>query len=486
MLEGHAGAGPAGRSGAAMGTVVDIHCHTFNGDDLPIRGFVHKVALRDADGLPARGAIAALVDRIVQAGAPGHAEETRRLDTLLLGSRSGFPESLSSARVPDLDAVVAERVAQLQASDPELLAAARAEAGGEVVTTEGLRDLPALVRRGIAFGALFTQHRWENTVHLVRQFPSVDLFTPMLVDLGLGVGDPPETTVREQVELQEKISRLSMLGRIPDAPSVRVHPFVGFDPRRQIASENRGDPFTALDRVKLSVERFGCVGVKLYPPMGFRPLNNATRGGGPVGQDGPHVDRVLRELYTWCLEQDVPITAHANSTQGSSKDYDRFSDPADWATVLAEFPGLHLNLGHFGGTHTPVGTGWAGQMARLAGTPGGEHLYADVSNHNTRDAGYPRYRDELRALLRGDGAAMRERVMYGSDWFMLVLLENLDTFLADQEADHQEPNDDPEGFFGERALRFLGFDDPGNRNAQRLLARYRHYAPHDVPEWLAH
>ncbi len=28
-----------------MGHIVDVHCHTFNADDLPVQGFVHRVFL---------------------------------------------------------------------------------------------------------------------------------------------------------------------------------------------------------------------------------------------------------------------------------------------------------------------------------------------------------------------------------------------------------------------------------------------------------
>ena len=40
-------------------------------------------------------------------------------------------------------------------------------------------------------------------------------------------------------------------------------------------------------------------------------------------------------------------------------------------------------------------------------------------------------------------------------------------------------------FAGRTAFRFLGFDDPGNCNAQRLAARYATYAPERKPAWLA-
>ena len=40
-------------------------------------------------------------------------------------------------------------------------------------------------------------------------------------------------------------------------------------------------------------------------------------------------------------------------------------------------------------------------------------------------------------------------------------------------------------FLGGAARRFLGFDDPANRNAVRLRKRYQRFAPKRYPGWLA-
>ena len=51
-----------------MAHVVDIHCHTFNADDLPVRGFLERVAFDDND---LAQNIAALVDVLIQGRARG-------------------------------------------------------------------------------------------------------------------------------------------------------------------------------------------------------------------------------------------------------------------------------------------------------------------------------------------------------------------------------------------------------------------------------
>jgi len=490
-----------------MGTVVDIHCHNFNGDDLPVRGFVGHIHM---EGKRLGGAIASLVDRVVQAKAPGYAEELRQLDALLAGA-SGADSTAANAGneargtgaplvddavVPDLDARVEAELRELAATDPYLLEAAAAEmeeaAADTLMPEEAFTDFgPAAVRAG-RWAALFASARLDNTVHLVRQFgDEVDLFTPMLVDLEFGLNDKAKTSVLEQVELQERISRLSMLGRLPGVRRARVHPFVGFDPRREVLSQRRGDPLGAFDVIRLAVERYGFVGVKLYPPMGFRPLNNASKPNGPPGQDGTAVDEVLREFYAWCLAEDVPVTAHCNISNGARDAYDSFSDPDDWSTVLSEFPGLHLNLGHFGGMRNPALGTWPRKIAALAGEGAeapGRSLFADVGNHRTDKDEFPAYMAELETLFSADTTkAMANRLMYGSDWYMLAILPNLKDFMSDYREAYSSQFEDQaaQDFMGSRALSFLGLDDSENRNCARLRARYARYAPDRVPEWIA-
>lgn len=489
-----------------MSTVVDIHCHTFNGDDLPVRGFVRGVHLEDG---PMGDAIATLVDRMVQAKAPGYEEEIRRLDTLLSPTATktatladGADESIDAGpalvggeMVPDLETRVREDLRELTASDPYLLKAAEAEmkaaAGDTLIDSEGVGDWGPAAVRVVRWAALYASSRLENTVHLVRQFgDEVDLFTPMLVDLELGLNDRAKTTVMQQIEMQERISRLSMLRRLPGVRRARIHPFVGFDPRREILSAQRGDPFGALDIVKLAVKRYGFVGVKLYPPMGFRPLNNASKAGGPPGQDGEQVDNALRRLYQWCLDEDVPITAHCNISNGALDAYNAFSDPDDWRTVLEGYPGLHLNLGHFGGMRKLTAGAWPRKIAALAsendGTPG-RHLYADVGNHRTDKSEFGPFIADLGELFKTEETkVMANRLMYGSDWYMLAILPNLNDFVTHYTTAYRQKFGEPavHDFLGARALSFLGFDDPKNKNRQRLRDRYDRYAPDSMPKWL--
>ena len=486
-----------------MGLVVDIHCHNFNGDDLPVKGFVQHVVLDKKFG---SSAVAAFVDLIVQTFAIGYDHEVRQLDGLLSRERFALVSSDGATpdmRMPNLESRAMRNLAELIAD--EELYGALADACAEIEDLSGGRTQPGiraldrddLVRRHgkqITYWAtLFASPRIDNTLELIRTFTDeVDLYTPMLVDLEIGLKDKANTSVRQQIELQHRISRLSMMGRLPGVTRARVHPFVGFDPRRGEAG---------LETVQRAVRELGFIGVKVYPPMGFRPLRNKERGGGPPGQDVVEVDRVLRLFYKWCRDDQVPITAHCNSSNGATKDFDLYSHPDDWRVVLQEFPGLHLNLGHFGGMRDPNGDSWSRQIATLA-TSGddspGRHVYADVGCHDTRhqlprhpepdEIPFADYPERIAAMFNSPGtAAMADRLMYGTDWYMNAREPAIAQFMSDYRAAY-EGTFGPEAtarFMGARALSFLGFDDPDNQNSKRLRTHYALYAPDRVPEWLA-
>jgi hypothetical protein len=76
--------------------LVDTHCHTFNGDDLPVRGFISHVR----PSSPLGGVLARFLDGVLQAGAPGNEAARSRLDALLAEEQSA--ETLGVAAIaPD-------------------------------------------------------------------------------------------------------------------------------------------------------------------------------------------------------------------------------------------------------------------------------------------------------------------------------------------------------------------------------------------------
>jgi hypothetical protein len=205
-------------------TIVDIHCHTFNADDLPVKGFVKRVA-GNRNGL-AR-VLARALDSIIQGMADDAADELSALNALLAseGTEEAVPENVTAAVEREAEQLLAE----ISAEDPASVAEASAEIHVDDGAEEGLEGITDLdgVKRHVRWAALFGKRRLALTRALVQTYPEVDLFTPMLVDL-MGLEDEPMSTILQQLEINEKISRLSMRGDLGAA----VHPFVGFDPRR--------------------------------------------------------------------------------------------------------------------------------------------------------------------------------------------------------------------------------------------------------------
>ena len=449
-------------------TVVDIHCHTFNADDLPVKGFVKAVG--GTRHWLAR-ALASSLATVTQGMSSG-AEEIRKLDRLIeRGPALESLEDLEPSALDQADLQADALLAQLQAENPVLADNAAREAATDPGSTadegpglESLRDRAEELRRYLKWVALFGQDRLALTRALMELYPQVDLFTPLLVDFQ-GLEDQPKTTVLEQLELQERLSRLSMLGHF----RAKVHPFVGFDPRR----------FGAVPLAQRAIAEFGCVGVKMYPPVGFLPIGNLDdRPEGMSEEEALGVEAALENLYAWCEDEQVPITAHSNPTNYARTSFRSNSSPQRWERVLQRWPDLHLSLGHFGWAESD----WPDRIAALMGAY--PHLYADIGNHELDDL--PATIDRLQGLFgQPETATARERFMFGTDWFMVASHHRYPQFLTEIR-DHYAarfPND-LDAFMGQTALRFLGFDDPTNANTARVRARYAQYDV-DPPDWLA-
>ncbi len=473
-----------------MTHIVDVHCHTFNGDDVPVRGFVRRTVFHDSR---LGGLLGSLADRLID-GAPDYSAENSTLNALL--GPNAVSESVGDAARArpdeDFEASVDTAMIVLSAQDPMLITQVGAvmlaedAVGTGTEGAEGLGDWLAAARRAVRWISMFRARRFENTLMLIQNLRDrVDLFTPMTVDLDFGLHDNSGTTPRQQVELQEKISRLSMLGQLPGVRRARVHPFIGFDPRREVRDRLVGEVEKALDVVRLAVTMYGFVGVKLYPPMGFRPIGNEAHLE-MTPDDARAVDEVLLELYGWCEENDVPITAHCSRGVVVHESFAEFPSPTYWRKVLDRFPNLRLNLGHFGGD-SPVPDLWTQEIAELA-TQNYPRLYADIGNHrvhdpNTRDA----YFAMLKALFLGSATAcMSKRLMFGSDWYMVAMHPGHESFLehCQEAAEAHFTASERESFFGGAALRFLGFNDPSSGNSVRLAARYANYGV-SPPAWLS-
>jgi predicted TIM-barrel fold metal-dependent hydrolase len=484
--------------------IVDCHSHVFNAEDLPIDGFIKKLS-------PApkilTGIVTVPLDRLTQWVAASAHNEAAYLASLLVPRSAleaagpvALPQSgsdlLSDAEIDELfrlewekrgmievgaleaagdaDAVLAAGIANastatedraeldewLQAwGDAELDLALAEEVPGLEGPVNWYRRIKAAkraVQRFVDALRLVTKDRHLIAADLATTYPEVALFVPALVDFEYTASDSPSSPVTEQITVHSLLSKVSVVGKIPGAPTVRIHSFVGFCPHREVATSelaqwdasigiaNRYIPYgdvsvgadedryrpdiefdpnrarrlavpvgpwetahlsiggvtRSLDIVRHAIELGGFLGVKLYPPAGYLPLGNSLKFG---GTSGARLDAALRSLYAYCERMAVPILAHASHSNGFEDGYDDLAGPEGWGLVLEAYPQLRLCFGHFGHLYgigdsaaNPAAGSWARRFVELIDAH--PNVYADVGNSQ-----FPiqeSYRNQFLSLLR--------------------------------------------------------------------------------------
>lgn len=504
---------PAARAFERRGIYVDTHTHIFNADDLSVKGFLSDVigteVRKHVPSFTARR-VSAILDRLIQRTARGHRRESDRLDRLL-----SVAEGLAPAQKDRALRELEEGLPSEEAFRREV-----EEALGEVILEElGLEEWPKLLRElaphlnklaenlrlgerlgleelGKEMQGFFLKgrleplfefvfrmvwYRYKNAERLIKLYgggeDGVDLFVPALVDMEYWLHrDPPETSIPDQIGLMEKIVRLT---------TGRILPFAPYDPWRQI-DENGA----ALRNVKWAVMEMGFAGVKLYPPMGFRPLGNAAlnrpedwpghaRSRADISEFGAKLDRAMHDLFKWCAKENVPIMAHGNDSNEAGRRYGKRAAPKWWAKVY-DFPGngdrpyknLKVNLGHFGGWKSLLGQGgWPWDIGRLMQS--NTSLFADLSSFNKIHGTQNRQKlaDALQVFYRKFPAA-ESQLIYGSDWLMNAFAKDSAGYRRNFAVLYKEKF--PQlltRFFGHNAVEFLGLRK-GSGNRARLDAYY--------------
>jgi predicted TIM-barrel fold metal-dependent hydrolase len=484
---------------------VDVHCHDFNGSDLPITGFITHI-------FPAPRAftrpLAERLHRQINALSPSGREELADL----------LP-AIASAAGPVRPPAPATTMRALKAGLAGLLdSESTALPPGTEQTLERLLEVFDLVARP----------RYEVAARLATLYETVDLFTPALVDYEYWSADAPETPLIDQIRVHGRLAELAAGGKL-GRKEARFHPLVPFDPLREVRARIEADqaqryvPFRderefspnmvfdaskapkvaalenepglgALDLVRIAVEGHGFVGVKVYPPVGFLPIGNDCWSFHRDSGLGAKLDRALHALYAYCQALDVPILTHGSPGNGYAVGYNDLASPVGWARVLRQYPGLRLDLGHLGhltGVDHERGfsacESWMRQSAWvMANHP---NVYADMANSRlVFDGEYgKRFVPVLQAMF-ARYPVTRDRVMYGSDFWLNHLdpgtAHSVDAFSETCDSQFTDVPGLREKVMGANALRFLGFGDaPANQNRTRLRAYYGRINA-AAPSWL--
>jgi predicted TIM-barrel fold metal-dependent hydrolase len=234
----------------------------------------------------------------------------------------------------------------------------------------------------------------------LHYYPRDARFVVLPVDMGpIGHG-PVEDDIRTQ---HDELHRLS---QDPDYGG-NVIPFACVHP----------DTPGAAAEFRRCIDELGFRGLKIYRKMGFVPNH-------PV---------LMEEVYPLCEERGLPVVTHCSRggvwKKGWTKtDWEPASEPGAYIPVLERFPGLRLDLAHFGGEADwieYVSTGfdpddplaqqrnWVWQVRDMLCSGAWPNLWTDIS--------YTIFKfDEFAPLLRLflQEKTVRERTLFGSDFYM--------------------------------------------------------------------
>jgi hypothetical protein len=554
---------PTGRLPAAnlsLPLTIDVHCHFFNGTDIQLERFIKKVPDANEGNLVAIDA-APLLENINWALAPKGKSEMKKLrsgnvsdEEACKGRNKARASSYGkyrhevlkhSAEAEQAAGPVASRQNASSASKPQNSELPWRKKYEDYVHDHNLAECgssgssnslaPFLV--GGEFPAIkeYFQYRYvalADYLHLYNQATerTIDLIIAHLVDYDwpLNSGKPTKTHLNDQIRLMERLSILS---------DGRVHTFAPFDPFREIAYQARwrGATWSALDALKGWVANHGCIGVKIYPPMGFAPYGNSEidlscwkgvwdwlpnvesvpYGNGRHATIGERLDDVLGQLYSWCLDSDLPVMAHTDLSNGLNKTFNNFTAAEHWATLRDCFGSLRVNFGHCGGVEDTAADDWTANpphksvnarelvalMSNSPSSPGGR-FFADSAYSNKILRPQADLFDVYSKALSWTAAdqqkpVLPDRLMYGSDWSLLMLEDKMQQYFTDFVAMYSRLDESlspsrgasstlSNRFFGENAVDYLGLRD--GRNRQRLVNFYNTrgmtFGPNGRPAWM--
>ncbi len=221
------------------------------------------------------------------------------------------------------------------------------------------------------------------------------------------------------VSLEKQHLELAQIAELDDS----CIPFIGVDPRR----------YNIFDMVKKWHINYNFRGIKLYPPLGFYPN-----------------DKRLSSIYKYASTNNLPVLAHCSRGGVSIKKVtkemlnepnpigrpvvkkkaklfsDIYTDPANYNPIATKYPDLKICLAHFGGdtewdkyleqpwssNNAEASKSWLSVILDLMQKH--DNIYTDISSTLFKKECYI---DLLLVLL--ENKKVRERVLFGSDYYMM-------------------------------------------------------------------
>ncbi len=515
--------------------VIDVHCHVFNGKDIPAKRFLEIVVLQHYPDLSVgrralepvnlilQGVIRFIVARVtgaapsveaeidclrrgedtcsMPASRSGRAQTTSAIDEDVLADYARLLEGKPRVTYFKEDKWLEDREA-LDAFISELRAAqgpARVQEGKDLSDRAAQQELARRLntsdyafRNVKEWGDLLSGFRRDIVGKYLATFDTgahdIVLFAPALVDFSNWLGDTAASPLQQQVDLMDVLARRQK--------KARMHGYVAFDPLRQLLAEETRTMQTPLTLARAAVETQGFLGVKIYSPMGFRPTNNAGAGTtfpatvmGGRRDFGARLDKALDDLYAWCRRDGVAILAHASNSQAANREFGLRADPKFWRVVLKKHRELRLNLAHFGRFEIS-GPSASIDLNRLAATGEWEigriikhdrapNVYADLSYFtwiigNDTDARQRKLAAEALKRWFAEFDPECRRILFGTDWSMTAPVRDSEGYLPRMIAFLQDvglTEGQLDTVLFSNAVRFFGLRQ-GDRARSRLASYY--------------
>ncbi|MEO5821479.1 MAG: amidohydrolase family protein [Vicinamibacteraceae bacterium] len=461
---------PQARTAArTFGRVIDVHGHFFNASDIPVRGFMAECFGHQAFG-PLKWlaeAAAPLADRIAER-APTALEEIQRLRALADacghctdGERWAYVRGYMTAETVAAARHVAEvtrntellrRYRTLTQGRIRRTSNVRSGLGSNNLSTDEVLDLVETLAApdSAAIGALDESqrdaqvgadaadgfvtfltcmeslrarnvHEYMHYLHRPTEPFGVDLVLDAMVDFDYWIDCPPRSPQNDQFALH------ALLGRIHGD---FLRPVVSYNPWTDIEQN-----CASLDRVR-EARTCGFVAAKIYPAIGFFPFgNDSTTVKTKKRRPNLHeLDVRLNAFFDYCAAERLPVIAHGEHKNGRDNAHDEFGGPTGWTALFKDYAQAAkapvVSIGHFGGVDET--TDWTREFAELMNTTPDGSLYADLGYWDALMCPtFPARRcNEARERLRcglaakvGPSGTAADRVMFGTDWFMISQLK---------------------------------------------------------------
>jgi uncharacterized protein len=286
---------------------------------------------------------------------------------------------------------------------------------------------------------------------IVRGFyPEGTRFVVLPMDMTLmNAGNVEQSIDDQHEELRELAAR--------DENKDILIPFAAVDPRHGPS---------VVDKTIDLIENQGFAGIKLYPPTGYHPY-----------------DRILHPLYEWAEEKGVPVLTHCSRpadvqyrgeptpemridpvnggvlTQDTYHLLELFTDPDAYIRIMQRWPGLRLNLAHFGGAGD-----WAMYIERQRGGTADRSQWSWLSKilEMIRSGEYPNlWTDIAYTVFADDEYVYLLKVLLGDEQILAKTLFGSDFYVVENaELEERQRSVRIRAVLGEDVFRRIAEDNP--------------------------